>query len=46
MATRQDAGFALKASKAYQDIVDALQGAQEAADNASMAADFAYEKVK
>lgn len=45
MATRQDADFALRASKAYQDIVDALHGAREAADNASIAADIAYEKV-
>ncbi|XP_054282487.1 laminin subunit alpha-1 [Macrosteles quadrilineatus] len=45
VATRQDAGVALRASKAYQDIADALQGAREAADNASLAADFAFEKV-
>ncbi|XP_046676227.1 laminin subunit alpha-1 isoform X3 [Homalodisca vitripennis] len=43
--TRQDAGFALRASKAYQDIVDALKSAREAADNASMAADIAYDKI-
>lgn len=45
MATRQDADFALRASKAYQDIVDALRGAREAADNASIAADIAFNKV-
>ena len=45
VATRQDADFALRASKAYQDIVDALNSAREAAYNASIAADIAYEKV-
>lgn len=45
VATRQDADFALRASKAYQDIVDALHGAREGAKNASIAADIAYEKV-
>lgn len=46
MATRQDADFALRASKAYQDIVDALRGAHEAAGNASIAADIAFDKVR
>jgi hypothetical protein len=44
-ATQRDADFALRASKAYQEIVDALQGARGAAINASIAADIAYKKV-
>ncbi|XP_068083310.1 laminin subunit alpha-1 [Anabrus simplex] len=41
-ATRQDADFALRASQAYQKIVDALRAAQQSARNASAAADIAY----
>ncbi|XP_069690531.1 laminin subunit alpha-2 isoform X2 [Periplaneta americana] len=44
-ATQRDANFALRASKAYQDIVDTLKSAYEAAINASIAADIAYKKV-
>jgi hypothetical protein len=44
-ATQRDADFALRASKAYQQIVDALQSARDAAINASVAADIAYKKV-
>lgn len=42
---KKDAGIAMKASKAYQDIIDALLEAKYAVNNASMAADVAYEKV-
>jgi hypothetical protein len=45
-ATQRDADFALRASKAYQQIVDALEGARNAAINASIAADIAYKKVR
>lgn len=45
-ATQRDADFALRASKAYQQIVDALEGARDAAVNASIAADIAYKKVR
>jgi hypothetical protein len=44
-ATQRDADFALRASKAYQQIVDALESARDAAINASVAADIAYKKV-
>jgi hypothetical protein len=44
-ATQRDADFALRASKAYQQIVDALESARDAALNASVAADIAYKKV-
>jgi hypothetical protein len=44
-ATQRDADFALRASKAYQEIVDALEGAKVAAVNASIAADIAHKKV-
>ncbi|KDR22194.1 Laminin subunit alpha-1, partial [Zootermopsis nevadensis] len=44
-ATQRDADFALRASKAYQEIVDALKGARNAAVNASSAADIAYRKA-
>jgi hypothetical protein len=44
-ATQRDADFALRASKAYQQIVDALESARGAAVSASVAADIAYKKV-
>ncbi|RZF32501.1 hypothetical protein LSTR_LSTR015572 [Laodelphax striatellus] len=43
--TRQDADFALKASKAYEDIVSALESAKQAARSASAAADIAHEQA-
>jgi hypothetical protein len=42
---KTDASYALKASKAYQDIVNMLNEAWQAAQNASKAANVAYEKV-
>jgi beta-glucosidase/6-phospho-beta-glucosidase/beta-galactosidase len=45
-ATQRYAEFALRAVKAYQQIVDALEGARDAAVNASNAADIAYKKVR
>ena len=45
-ATQRYADFALRAVKAYQQIVDALEGARDAAVNASIAADRAYKKVR
>jgi beta-glucosidase/6-phospho-beta-glucosidase/beta-galactosidase len=45
-ATQRYAEFALRAVKAYQQIVDALEGARDAAVNASIAADRAYKKVR
>ncbi|XP_049762590.1 laminin subunit alpha-1 [Schistocerca cancellata] len=44
-ATLEDASFALRASNAYRDIVTALKRAEEAAVNATIAADAAYGKV-
>lgn len=44
-ATQRYADYALRAVKAYQQIVDALEGARNAAVNASIAADRAYKKA-
>ena len=43
---KKDTGSAMKASTAYQDIIDAIHEAHDAARNASLAADMAYEKVE
>uniref|UniRef100_T1HX12 Laminin subunit alpha-2 n=1 Tax=Rhodnius prolixus TaxID=13249 RepID=T1HX12_RHOPR len=42
---KTDAGIAMKASKAYQEINDALKSAQEAVNNATIAADIAFEQA-
>lgn len=42
---QKDTGGAMEASKAYQGIIDALMEAKYAVNNASKAADIAYEKV-
>ncbi|XP_066906769.1 laminin subunit alpha-1 [Halyomorpha halys] len=42
---KKDTGSAIKASTAYQDIIDAINEALDAAKNASLAADVAYEKA-
>nr|XP_018899369.1 PREDICTED: laminin subunit alpha-1 [Bemisia tabaci] len=43
--TRQKSDYALRASKAYQSIIDALKSAREAAVNASLAATEAFNQV-
>ncbi|KAK9510147.1 hypothetical protein O3M35_004991 [Rhynocoris fuscipes] len=35
----------MKASKAYQEIIDAIKNAREAVNNATMAADIAHEQA-
>ena len=45
-ATRQEADLSLQAAEAYQKIVDALSSARQAAEDASAAAQRAYEQVR
>ncbi|XP_037085132.1 laminin subunit alpha-2-like isoform X2 [Pollicipes pollicipes] len=44
-ATRQEADLSLQAAEAYQNIVDALNSARQAAKDASQAAQNAYEQA-
>lgn len=45
-ATRRDANIAVRASKAYQTIVDVLEEARTAALDANKAAEEAYEQAR